>query len=204
MATVAATLDLQSEQFLAIFDLHVTQILPTKFQVDWHFGSKEVQNRLSWCHFGFPIETILASFDLQVTLIFRNGFKSVGLSVQEKFNINLEQFQLFLSTNCTDTSYLVFESTGLLVRSKKRKIDFQDGLHGSHIGFPMERFYLFLLYILIWFGFYGPFKNISLISSRSFIEGGRKPEKNHLTIHKQNLAFPHMTRARIEPQRWET
>ena len=38
------------------------------------------------------------------------------------------------------------------------------------------------------FGFYGPFKNISLISSRSFIKGGRKPEnpeKNHLTIRKQ-------------------
>ena len=36
-----------------------------------------------------------------------------------------------------------------------------------------------------------PFKNISLISSRSFIKGGRKPEnpgKNHLTIRKQNLA----------------
>ena len=27
------------------------------------------------------------------------------------------------------------------------------------------------------------------------------PEKNHLTIRKQNLAFPHMTRARLEPQR---
>ena len=62
-------------------------------------------------------------------------------------------------------------------------------------------------FIFFWFGFYGPFKNISLISSRSFIEGGRKPEnaeKNHLTIRKQNLAFPHMTRARLEPQRWET
>ena len=57
------------------------------------------------------------------------------------------------------------------------------------------------------FGFYGPFKNISLISSRSFIKSGRKPEnpeKKHLTIRKQNLAFPHMTRARLEPQRWET
>ena len=34
------------------------------------------------------------------------------------------------------------------------------------------------------FGFYGPFKNISVISSRSFIRGGRKleyPVKNHLT-----------------------
>ena len=58
----------------------------------------------------------------------------------------------------------------------------------------------YIFFIL--FGFYGPFKNISLISSRSFIEGGGKPEypeKNHLTIRKQNLAFPHMTRARLEP-----
>ena len=50
------------------------------------------------------------------------------------------------------------------------------------------------------------FKNILLITSRSFIKGGRKPEnpgKNHLTIRKQNLAFPHVTRARLEPQRWE-
>ena len=53
------------------------------------------------------------------------------------------------------------------------------------------------------FGFYGPFKNISFISSRSFMEGGRKPEnpgKNHLTIRKQNLAFQHVIRARLEPQ----
>ena len=52
-----------------------------------------------------------------------------------------------------------------------------------------------------------PFQNISLISSRSFIKGGRKPEnprKNHLTVRKQNLAFPLVTRARLKPQRWET
>ena len=53
---------------------------------------------------------------------------------------------------------------------------------------------IFFLFLFFLFGFYGPFKNISLISSRSFIKGGRKPEypeKNHLTIRKQNLAFPH-------------
>ena len=52
------------------------------------------------------------------------------------------------------------------------------------------------LYYFFLFGFYSPFKNISLISSRSFIKGGRKPEnpgENHLTICKQNLAFPHVT-----------
>ena len=45
-------------------------------------------------------------------------------------------------------------------------------------------------FFFFWFGVYGPFKNISLISSRSFIRGGQKPEnpgKNHLTIRKQNL-----------------
>ena len=45
-------------------------------------------------------------------------------------------------------------------------------------------------------GFYDPFKNISPVSSRPFIKGGRKlenPGKNHLTIRKQNLAFPHVT-----------
>ena len=56
-------------------------------------------------------------------------------------------------------------------------------------------------------GGYGPFKIISLISSRLFIKGGRKPEnpgKNHLTIRKQNFAFPHVTRAGFEPEWWET
>ena len=64
-------------------------------------------------------------------------------------------------------------------------------------------FFLCLIWVL---RAYVPFKNISLISSRSFIKGGRKPEypgKNHLTIRKQNAAFPHVTRARLEPQRWE-
>ena len=63
---------------------------------------------------------------------------------------------------------------------------------------------IFFFFFFFLFGFYGPFKNISLILSRSFIEGGRKPEnpeKNHLTIRKQNLSFPHVTRVGIEPQR---
>ena len=31
------------------------------------------------------------------------------------------------------------ESTGLSVQEKKRKIDFQDGGHGGHLGFPIGR-----------------------------------------------------------------
>ena len=45
---------------LAIFDLQVTQMLPTKFRVNWPFGSGK--NRFSrlrhGCHLGFPILTI--------------------------------------------------------------------------------------------------------------------------------------------------
>ena len=63
---------------------------------------------------------------------------------------------------------------------------------------------LYIFFFFFRFGFYSPFKIISLISSRSFIKGGRKWEnlgENHLTIRKQNLAFPHVTRARRKPQR---
>ena len=31
-----------------------------------------------------------------------------------------------------------FESLGLSVQEKKRKIDFEDGHHGGHLGFPIE------------------------------------------------------------------
>ena len=44
---------------------------------------------------------------------------------------------------------------------------------------------------------------ISLVSSLLFIKGVRKPEnpvKNQLTIRMQNLAYPHVNRARLEPQ----
>ena len=33
----------QLERFLAIFDLQVTSMIPTKFQVNWPFGSEEVK-----------------------------------------------------------------------------------------------------------------------------------------------------------------
>ena len=54
---------------LAIFDLQVIPMLPSKFRVNWPFGTgEEAKNRLSRCchggHLGFPIGTILATFDL--------------------------------------------------------------------------------------------------------------------------------------------
>ena len=57
---------------LAIFDLPVTQMLPTKFGVSWHFSSGEegkidFQEGHHWDHLRYQIGKILATFHLQVT-----------------------------------------------------------------------------------------------------------------------------------------
>ena len=57
---------------LAIFDLRVTPMLPTKFRVNWLFSSgEEAKNRFSrwlpWRPSWISDGTILAIFDLQVT-----------------------------------------------------------------------------------------------------------------------------------------
>ena len=64
---------------LAIFDLHVTPMLPNKFGVNWPFSSEkkrklDFQNARHGGHLGFPIGTILAIFDLQVTPMLPSKF----------------------------------------------------------------------------------------------------------------------------------
>ena len=57
-------------------------MLPTKFGVNWPFGSGEAKNRFSiWPPYGFLIEMILAIFDLQVTTMLPTKFESIGLGV---------------------------------------------------------------------------------------------------------------------------
>ena len=52
-----------------------------KFNIDFQNGG----------HLGFPIRTILATFDLQVTLILSMKFESIALLVQvKKFKIDLQ------------------------------------------------------------------------------------------------------------------
>ena len=97
-------------RILAIFDLQVTLMLPTKFGVNWPFGSgDEVKNRFQdgrhGGHLGFTIGTNLAIFDLQVTPMPPTKFQ-----VNWPFGAG-EDFQ--------------------------EKIDFQDGSHGGHPGFPI-------------------------------------------------------------------
>ena len=64
---------------LAIYDLQVVLMLPSKFGVNWPFGSGEeekidFQDGGHGGHLGFPIGKILATFDLQVTLMLPSKF----------------------------------------------------------------------------------------------------------------------------------
>ena len=81
MATMAAILDLRSARFLAIFDLQVSphrcflaslesiglSVQEKKWKIDFKDGRHGD-------HLGFPIGTILAIFDLQITLMLPSKF----------------------------------------------------------------------------------------------------------------------------------
>ena len=47
------------------------------------------------------------------------------------------RFSLFLIYKSTRCFLASLESIGLSVQEKKRKIDFQDGCNGGHLGFPI-------------------------------------------------------------------
>ena len=75
MATTEAILDFRSEMILAIFDLQVTQMLPTKSN---GLSVQEKKRKIDFqdgCHLRFPIGMILASFDLQVTAMLPTKFQ---------------------------------------------------------------------------------------------------------------------------------
>ena len=63
-------------------------------------------------------------------------------------------------------------------------------------------FFFFLIWVLRPFQEY--FIYIKLIVHERWAKTGELGEKVNLTIHKQNLAFPHVNPARLEPQPWET
>ena len=71
---------------LAIFDLQVTPMLPSKFGLSVQEKKRKIdfQDGSHGRHLGFQIGTILAIFDLQVTLMLPSSLESTGLSVQEK------------------------------------------------------------------------------------------------------------------------
>ena len=95
-------------------------------------------------HLGFPIGTILAIFDLQVTPMLPNKFGvnwpfGSGEEAKNRFSRWLPSWisdrhdlSYFWSTSRCFLASL--ESIGLSVQEKKRKLDFQDG---GHFGFPI-------------------------------------------------------------------
>ena len=89
-------------------------MLPTKFPVNWHFGSEEAKNVFSrW-------------------LLWRPSYIS-----------DRNDFSYFWSTSHPPCFLPSFELTGLLVQEKKRKIDFQDSGHlGFPIGMILAIFAL--------------------------------------------------------------
>ena len=113
-------------------------MLPTKFQVNWPFGSgEEAKNRFSGGgHLGFPIGTILAIFDLQVmamlpTMFQVNWLFGAGEEAKNRFSrwppwqpswiSDQNKFSYFLSKSHGDASYQVSSQLAFWFR---RKIDF--------------------------------------------------------------------------------
>ena len=84
-------------------------MLPTKFQVNWPFGSEEeAKNRFSrWA-----------------------PWRPAWISDRNDFSY----FLINMSPRCFLPN---FKSIGLLVQEKKRKIYLQDGCHGGHLGFTI-------------------------------------------------------------------
>ena len=92
-----------------LFNLQVNSMLPTKFQVNWPFGSgEEAKNRFSRWPPWWPC----------------------WISDQNDFSN-------FLSTSHPDASNQVSGQLAFLVQEKKGKIDFQDGCHGGQLRFPI-------------------------------------------------------------------
>ena len=118
-------------------------MLPIKFQDNQPFvsGKKQridFQNSDHVCHLGFPIQTILAIFYLQVTPMLPTKFhvSLLFISGEETKNrfISYQNNLSFFDVQVTPMLLTRFKSTGLLDQ-EKQKIDFQDCRHGGHLGF---------------------------------------------------------------------
>ena len=115
--------------------LSVQEKWKTDFQDSGHGG-----------HLGFPIGTTLAIFDLQITPMRPTMFKfnrpfASGEESKNRFSRwrPRKDFSYFWSKKSPRCFLPGFESNGFSVQKKKRKIYFQDGGHGGHLRFPVER-----------------------------------------------------------------
>ena len=154
------------KDFSFFFYLQVTLMLPTKFRVNWPFGSgKEAKNRFSrwrpsWISdrndFSYFWPTshprcLLPSFESIGPWWFLPCFVNwpfgSGEEAKDRFSrwppwqlfwiSHQKDFSSFLSTSHPDASYQVLSQLAFRFRSRSKKIDFQDGNHGGHLGFPI-------------------------------------------------------------------
>ena len=127
-------------------------MLPTKFQVNWPFGSEEAKiDFQDGCHGGqrgFRIGTILAIFDLQVIPMFPTKFQvdwpfGSGEEAKNRFSrwppswiSDQNDFSCF-DLQVTPMLPTKFQVNWPFGSGEEAKIDLQDGRHGCHLGFPI-------------------------------------------------------------------
>ena len=150
-------LGFQIRTILAIFDLHVTPMLPNKFQINWPFCSgEELKNRFSrwppWRPSWISDRNVLSIFDLHVSPLLPTKFGvnwplGSGEEAKNRFSrwspwsppliSDWYYFSNIWSKKSPQCLLPSFESIGLSVQEKKRKIDFQ---YGGHFDFQSEQF----------------------------------------------------------------
>ena len=141
------------ETISAIFNLHVIPMLPTKFQVNWPFGSgEEKKNKFSrwlpwwpsWISDPNDFSFFWSPTRFQV---------SWPLGSAEETKIRFVRWQLWWPSwisGQNDFSVFFFWSVAPMLPIKSQlnwhfgsgeeaKKDFQDGPHSSHLGFPIRR-----------------------------------------------------------------
>ena len=134
--------------------IHVNSSVAAKYNKHKQDGSR----------LGIPIRMILATVDLQVTVILPMNFESIVLSVQEKkfktdfkmaamaaiWDFLSQQFELFFIYKSPWCFLPSFESVGLSVQKKKGKIYFQMAAIFISTSHPHAS-YLFSNQLALWF-----------------------------------------------------
>ena len=120
---------------LATFDLQVTQILPSKFRISWPFGSEaETQNRFSRQR---PWQPSWISNRNEFSYFFYTLMFPTKFQVNWPIGPGEEKKQIFkMAAMVAIMDFLrSFKSVDVSFQ-EKRKIDFQNGRHDGHLGFP--------------------------------------------------------------------
>ena len=129
-------------------------MLPTKFGVNWPFGSgdKRKIDFQDGGHLGFPIVTILAIFDLEVTTMLPTKFRvnwpfRSGEEAKNRFfkmatmaailDLRSAGFVATFDLQVTPMLPTNFRVNWPFSSGEEAKNRYQDGGHGGHLGFPI-------------------------------------------------------------------